>query len=244
MKRFAALLLASLLPVVGQETPPNDPAAGGKPDTGGSPASAPPAAAPAEPAKEKAAEPAKETPAEPAAKHEDASTKLATEQDELAADAQQLALEQTQEKVIELLEAVGEAMDDATDRLTEADTGGETIAAQTDVIEKIYEAAKERQKQSSGEGQSGAMMDMLERMMGKTPEGDKGQGKGDKPGDQGGEGMTGESDTANDANKGNAGGKGEQRRVPKAAGTAGRDLPQEFRKALDAFNRGASNLAK
>ncbi len=197
---------------------------------------------PPDPPPDPPAEPA--PPADPAVVHKDGSTKLANEQDELSADAQQLALEQTQENVIQLLKQVGEAMDDATDRLSGADTGGDTIAAQTDVIEKIYEAAKERQKQSGGSGQSGAMMDMLERMMGKTPDADKGQDKGQQPGDSGGEGMTGESNTANDPNKGNAGGKSEERRVPKAAGNAGRDLPQEFRKALDAFNRGAAELQK
>jgi hypothetical protein len=182
---------------------------------------------------------------DPATKHRDGSSRLATEQDELTADVQQLVLEQTVDKVIELLEEVGDAMDDATDRLEEHDTGGATIAAQTDVIEKIYEAAKERQKQSSGSEQSpgGAMMDMLERMMGKTPDVDK-QSKDGKPADQGGEGVTGESDAANDRTGGDAAGKVEERRVPRASGTAGRPVPAEFRDALDAFNKGSEQLAK
>ena len=178
---------------------------------------------------------------DPLATHRDGSTKLATEQDELTADLRQLILEQTIDKVIELLEEVGEAMEDATDRLEGHDTGGETIAAQTDVIEKIYEAAKERQQQQGSDGS--AMMDMLERMMGRTPDADKG-GQGDQPGDSGGEGMTGESDTGNETEGGAAGGKTEERRVPKASGTAGRAVPAEFRDALEAFNRGAGEIAK
>jgi hypothetical protein len=185
-----------------------------------------------------AAEPAPPAPPE---KHREGAAKLATEQDELTADLRQLILEQTIDKVIALLEEVGEAMEDATDRLEQSDTGGETLAAQTDVIEKIYAAAKERQQQSGSEG--GAMMDMLERMMGKTPDVDQ-QGPGKQPGDSGGEGMTGDSDTPNDPDRGAAGGRPGERRVPKASGTAGRAVPAEFRQALDAFNRGATDLAK
>ncbi len=180
-------------------------------------------------------------PKTPLVKHRDGSVKLADEQDELNADVQQLVLEQTMDKVIKLLEEVQFAMDDATDRLEEHDTGGETIAAQTDVIEKIYAAAK--QKQKSGGSQTGsAMMDMLGNMMGKG----KGDGKkpGKKPGDKAGEGMTGESDTANESVAGAKDGNTEERRVPKASGTAGRPVPSEFRDALDAFNRGSEELTK
>ena len=140
-------------------------------------------------------------------------------------------------------------MDEATDRLADADTGGETIAAQTEIIEKIHAAAKERQNQG-GSGQSGgAMMDMMERMMGKKPEGEgdkpgKGGQDGDQPGEDGGGGMTGNSDTTGQGDGGEAGGKVESRRVPKATGTAGRDIPAEFRGAFDAYNRGMEQLVK
>lgn len=176
--------------------------------------------------------------------HEKGSIQLADEQDELSADVQQLVLEQTVEKVITLLEEVEESMDDATDRLEVKDTGGETIAAQTDVIEKIYEAAKERQKQSgSGSSPGGAMLEMMEHMMGKKGDGDK-PGQGKKPGDKGGEGMTGESDAANDRTAGDPDGNAEKRSVKKASGTAGRMVPAEFRDAFEAFNRGSEELAK
>lgn len=179
------------------------------------------------------------------AKHREGSSKVADQQDELSADVQQLAIEQTVPKVIELLNEVEKIMDEATDQLAESNTGGTTLAAQTEVIEKIHEAAKEKQKQQ-GSGKSGsAMMDMMERMMGKDPDGEgKGKGKGDKPGDKGGEGMTGLSDAANEAGGGETGGKSEARRVPKASGGAGRVLPEEFSKALDAYNRGAEQKTK
>ena len=179
------------------------------------------------------------------AKHQEGSVKVADEQDELSADVQQLVIEQTVPQVIALLNEVEVIMDEATDRLAKADTGGETIAAQTEIIEKIHAAAKQKQGQGSGSKPGGAMMEMMERMMGKKPEGGKkGQGKGGKPSDQGGEGVTGLSDTSNDATGGQAGGKSEARRVPKAAGGASLEIPEEFKKAFDAYNRGAEKKVK
>ena len=180
------------------------------------------------------------------AKHQEGAVVIADEQDELKADVQQLIIEQTIPKVIELLTEVEDIMNEATDLLAEAETGGPTIAAQTEIIEKIHAAAKERQSQS-GSGQSGgAMMDMMERMMGKEPgeQPQKSDGQGEKPGEQGGEGQTGLSDAANDGGGGAAGGTSEERRVPKAAGTAGRDIPEEFKRAFDAYNRGAEEKIK
>ena len=144
-------------------------------------------------------------------KHQESSTKLADGQDELSADVQQLTIEQTVPKVIELLSGVEKIMDEATDNLTAYNTGSDTLAAQTEIIEKIYEAAKE---------------------------------KGKKPGDKGGQGMTGDSNAANTVDGGLTGGKSEVRKVPKAAGSAGRALPEEFNKALDAYNRGVQQKVK
>ena len=177
--------------------------------------------------------------------HREAASKVANQQDELAADVQQLTLEQTVPQVIALLDEVGKIMDEATDKLADSDTGGVTIAAQTEVIEKIHAAAKEKQKQQGG-GQSGsAMMDMMERMMGKKPEGEQpGKGKDGKPGDEGGKGVSGLSDAANSGIDGLTNGKSEARRIPKASGGAGQMLPEEFRNALDAYNRGAEKKVK
>lgn len=190
---------------------------------------------------------AEEAPAEDnAAKHAEGSAKVADLQDELSADVQQLTVEQTVPQVIELLNKVEEIMDETTDKLAESETGGDTIAAQTEIIEKIHAAAKEKQKQQ-GSGQSGAaMMEMMERMMGKKPDGDKhGNAKGGgEPGDQGGQGATGLSDAANGGVTGDGTEKSEVRRVPKASGNAGHAMPEEFRKALDAYNRGAEQKVK
>ena len=180
------------------------------------------------------------------AQHQEGSSKVADEQDELSADVQQLAIEQTVPKVIELLGEVEKIMDEATDLLVESDTGGVTIAAQTEIIEKIHAAAKQKQSKGGGSSKPGAaLMEMMERMMGKTPDGDKpGKGKGDKPGDKGGEGQTGLSDTGNEATGGGGEGKIEARRVPKSVGNASQEIPEEFRKALDAYNRGAEEKVK
>lgn len=176
-------------------------------------------------------------------KHRDGASMVADKQDELSADVQQLTIEQTMPKVIELLSQVEDMMDEATDNLTAAETGGKTIAAQTEIIEKIHEAAKEKQKQKGSESGS-AMMDMMERMMGKNPDDSKKSNEKGKASDTGSNGLTGDSDAANSSTDGETGGKSEVRKVPKASGSAGKSLPEEFNQALDAYNRGAEKKAK
>lgn len=180
-------------------------------------------------------------------RHQEGSRTLSDEQDELAADVQQLTIEQTSPKVIELFEAVEDAMDEASELLYEHDTSGPTIAAETDVIEKIFEAAKEKQQQGQGEPQDGegqspgsAMLEMMERMLGREP----GQKPGEKPGDQAGQGNGGDSQAPNEGIGGTAGGKVEERTVPKGAGTAGKSLPREYLDALKAYNQGAEELSR
>lgn len=82
--------------------------------------------------------------AEASQKHDKGSEKLADDQDSVSADVQELIDEQTNAKVIQLLTQVETLMAETTDRLEEKNTGGETIAIQTEIIEKIYEAAKEK----------------------------------------------------------------------------------------------------
>ncbi len=188
-----------------------------------------------------AAEP---TASDVAEKHRDAANEVADRQDELSADVQQLTIEQTVPKVIALLSEVEEMMNEATDHLSEAETGGKTIAAQTEVIEKIFQAAMAKQQKSGGGASGGAMMDMMKRMMGKEPGDKKGKSKGKGEGEEGGMGQTGKSDSANTTTNGQVGGTLETRTVPKAGGTAGRNLPEEFNRALDAYNRGAEKKAK
>lgn len=172
------------------------------------------------------------------AKHREGAGRVAEDQDELSADVQQLAIEQTVPKVIELLQEVESIMDEATDLLFEGETGGATIAAQTEIIEKIHDAAQERQKQQGGGPSGGAMMDMLQRMLGKETQGGPAGQQPGNAGDQAGLGGRGESDAANENVTGETAGGAEERRVPKAAGTTGRGLPMEFQQALDAYNRG------
>lgn len=174
-------------------------------------------------------------------RHQTGSRDLSDRQDELAADVQQLTIEQTDQNVIDLFREVEDIMDEASEKLWDHDTGGETIAAETEIIEKIYEAAQARQQQQQQQGEQGeagsAMMDMLGRMMGKEP--------GGKPSDKGdGEGMTGDSDADNENITGAAEGRVEERRVPKGAGVAGGGLPREFQDALKAYNRGAEPLIR
>ncbi|MBK1883806.1 hypothetical protein JIN85_15420 [Luteolibacter pohnpeiensis] len=176
-------------------------------------------------------------------KHSKGAEEVANDQDELSADVQQLAMEQTDPKVIDLFKQIETIMDEATDQLLEPDTGGKTIAAQTEIIEKIHEAAKARQNQQGNSQAGGAMMDMLERMMGQEPN-QQGQPKdGQQPGDTPGTGNKyNESDAQNQASGGLSNQATEERRVPKASGKAGHTLPSEFQKALDAYNRGLEKV--
>ena len=179
------------------------------------------------------------------AEHREGASVVADAQDELAADVQQLVIEQTLPEVISLLKEIEGLMDAATNRLANGDTGGETMAAQTEIIEKIHAAAKERQEGGSQSEAGGAMMEMMERMMGRKPEGQGDEkGKDGKAGENAGEGNGGESDASGEANDGASGGKDEERRVPKAAGGGNQEIPEEFRKLLDAYNRGAEALVK
>ena len=112
----------------------------------------------------------------------ESSEALAEVQDELSADVMELVESQTVPDVIKMLEEVEQIMAEVTDDLIEGETGGPTMAAQTEIIEKILDAAKKKQ-QSSGEQSEeskesmGAMLDMMERMMGKEPGEQKGPPK-------------------------------------------------------------------
>ena len=176
--------------------------------------------------------------------HRANSIKLSLEQDELSADVQDLIDEQSDAKVVKLLAEIEEIMAESTDLLEKTQTGGETLAVQTEVIEKIFEAAKKKQ-QSSGGKKSSSMLDMMKNMMnggkdvGKKPSKKSGQA-GNNPGGGGGRGgsssgKTGSADTTLE---------GGQRRVPKSSGNAPKSLPREFQKAMEAYNKGASKSLK
>lgn len=175
--------------------------------------------------------------------HRQAAEHLAEAQDELAADVQQLILEQTEPTVIRLFKDVQGIMGEATDRLANADTGGATIAAQTEVLEKIHAAAKEKQ-QSNGKSGS-AMMDMMERMMGKNPDGKAdAKSQGQQPGTSGGSGQQGTSDIPNSPITGTSNEKSPERQIPKSSGSTSLHVPLEFRNAFDAYNKGLEPSSK
>jgi hypothetical protein len=169
-------------------------------------------------------------------KHQKGSERTAENQDNLAGDVQQLCKEQTQDEVVKLLGEVETLMDESSGNLMEYKTDGETLSAQNEIIEKIFEAAKSKKCNGDCKGSKG-MMEMMERMMGKNAEGDE-KKLGKKPGEKPGDGMTGDSDSANTANTGLANGENDmERRVPKASGQATPGFPEEFQSALDAYNR-------
>jgi hypothetical protein len=163
--------------------------------------------------------------------HQIGTNKVAIAQDSLSADVQQLKVEQTQQGVIKLLDQVESIMQDAINQLEKENTGGETIAAQTEVIEKMYQAAKSKQNQ----GQSAqGMMEMMKSMMGEGFElqGEKKESK---------QSQANNADSSN-LDKTKISGKDdgqtyEERRIPKATGSNSKNFPEEFKKALDIYNR-------
>ncbi|MGC6464301.1 MAG: hypothetical protein ACON38_05880 [Akkermansiaceae bacterium] len=82
----------------------------------------------------------------------------------------------------------------------------------------------------------GAMLEMMQQMMG------KGEQAQDKPSEQGGPGeKKADSDSANDAEIGPSNKTKGERRVPRAAGKSGTSLPPEFQKALEGYNKVQKN---
>lgn len=173
--------------------------------------------------------------------HSKESIKTANEQDELSADVQDLIQEQTDPMVVKLLDEAESLMGEATERLENKKTGGATIAIETEIIEKIYAAAKQKQKskqkgEEKGEGKD-PMLEMMKGMMGEGEGEGKGEGKGKGEGESGGEGSEGDSHKANDKTSGNADNTKEERRVPKSPSAHSKNLPREEQRALDAYNK-------
>lgn len=190
-------------------------------------------------------------------KHIEITKKLSIRQDELQADTSDLILGETNAEVVDLLKKCRNAMNDAVDMLDEHDTGGRTLAAQSDVIELIYQAAKAKNSGNGAKGQ--AIMDMLRQLLGMdssspeegqeaTAEGEGGgkegegqgkQGKGKGKGTSPGKGAQGSSDMASSQETGvsDPDMAAESRSVPKSTGISPDEMPVEFRKALDAYNK-------
>ncbi len=177
------------------------------------------------------------------ADHKKGSLRIAHEQDELSADVQELIQEETNEKVIDFLNQAEDLMNLVTDRLEALDTSGETIAIETEIIEKIAAAAQQKQSSDGKDPKDSALMQMLQQMMGQgaqAQQAGKQQGKGASS--SGGEGKKGYSSAANPKNNGDSSENVESRRLPKKSGSSGTILPREFRKALDAYNKGHSDI--
>lgn len=85
-------------------------------------------------------------------KHSMESGNVALDQDELSADVQDLIQEQTDRKVIQLLLEAEGLMGEATEKLEKSETGSPTIAIETEIIEKIYEAAKQKKQNKKQQG--------------------------------------------------------------------------------------------
>ena len=181
------------------------------------------------------------------AKHKETASKLAVQQDELQADTSDLILGETNEEVVELLKKCRHAVD----LLEVYNTGGQTLAAQSDVIELIYQAAKAKMTGADGQPKPGgrALMDMLRQLLGMDHDAQSAeQQEGDEKGQEGsqkgsgnnsGRGTNGKSNMASSQDKGvsNPDTAVETRSVPKSTGMSADDMPSEFRKALDAYNK-------
>ncbi|MEG0023827.1 MAG: hypothetical protein RR250_03610 [Akkermansia sp.] len=175
---------------------------------------------------------------------------LSREQDELQADAFDLIAEQTDEKVITLLEKCRHAMNDAVDLLEKNETGGETLAAQSEVMERIYQTAKQHNSTPDGKMKPGAkgMMDMMRQMLGmndeniappQTQNNENPLTTEQKFGQSSGKQVDGVSNLSSEQIKGvsNPNILKEPRVVPHATGTSPSEMPQEFQKALEAYNK-------
>lgn len=91
------------------------------------------------------------------------------------------------------------------------------------------------------------MLQMMQQMMNGGSEGQsgEGQGKGSKGQGEGqgggGDGVGSASGKTGDPDKT---AEDSERRVPKGSGNTGSTLPREFRKAMDAYNKGVSEKTK
>lgn len=156
------------------------------------------------------------------------------QQDELSADLQELIQQETNQKVIEFLSQAEELMSQSTDLLESQTTGQSSIVINNEVIERLYNAAKQK-SQSPGQSkeQNDALMQMMQRMMeeafdDKEAQGNAQQSSGD------GEGANGSStQTLGNATSENT----KQRRISRKSGTILKNIPREFQEIIESYNR-------
>ncbi len=154
---------------------------------------------------------------------------LAAKQDTLSKDVVKLKEKSKGDpKIDKFLDQISGVMDETTGLLRKPETGSETVAAQTVVVEAIAKAL-EGSKKKGGKQQQQAMQKMME-MMGMMPGGQPGQGQ---------EGAGGKAGSYTGA----GGGDGEAGSVKKGAGvTTG--LPEEYRDAIEAFFNASEEKGK
>jgi hypothetical protein len=96
----------------------------------------------------------------------------------------------------------------------------------------------------------GSMLEMLKNMMEGGSDVGEGQQQGQQPGDQ--PGQAGDQPGQGSGNGGGSGKAGDpdntaendNRRIPRNSGKAGSTLPREFHKAMDAYNKGATQKSQ
>lgn len=174
---------------------------------------------------------------------------LSGNQDSLSADIQELVELQTQNEVIQKLEETEQAMIEATLRLLDGDTGGETLSIQTEIIEKAYEAAQQKQQQSNSKNSSTnqALMDMLNKMLDKGDSQKQGKENTKKKRANGGSSdhgskTSGEETPATSSNQEAASSissptVGSRRAVPSVTPSTGALLPSEFQDFVQDYNK-------
>lgn len=179
--------------------------------------------------------------------------KLQQDQDNVVSDANDLVALIQDPKPIAVARQIIQLMTDTSTKLSQDDTGGETIANETAVIESLYDLAKSlMQEPQEGEGgnpqkkKGQAMLDIMRRMMNM-------QGEGEEEGETGGNSEQESDNPGNNPGKGNAApppenvanaqgvsdpnAPTEARTVPRASGINISEVPAEFRGTLDAYNK-------
>ncbi len=154
-------------------------------------------------------------------------------QNALAKQIQDIVQSPICSSVREVLQQVEVAMDDASKLLNKPQTDGETIAAETEVIE-LLSASCSGMGGGSGNGSGAGMMAMLQQMFG------LGAGSGQSGG---GSTQGGWTDRANaPVTSSTTGDRSENRSVEKAGGHDASKLPAEFRDALESYFEAVEKL--
>ena len=154
--------------------------------------------------------------------YHEAAQVLAQEQRDLGFSVAALLARVFGPEIQERLRAAGAAMNDAALLLEKPETGGETIAAETEVIELLGSAAKSAGQMSGNSKGMQALAELLSLMeVGNSPGGNP-EGAG--------------SNLASRASTGAASQDNrEQRQVEKTTGYQNDSFPEEFREALGKF---------